>query len=60
MKDGQVIESGVHKELLALNGEYATMYNIQAQAFASEVHEVGFDFLFDFRVILIKDVCSWD
>ena len=41
MKNGRVIESGVHKDLLALNGEYATMYNIQAQAFASEVDEVG-------------------
>ncbi|GLB44207.1 putative ABC transporter [Lyophyllum shimeji] len=34
MKNGQIVESGVHKDLLALNGEYATLYNIQAQAFA--------------------------
>ncbi|KAG6910336.1 hypothetical protein DXG01_011404 [Tephrocybe rancida] len=36
MKDGNVVESGSHKDLLARNGEYATLYNIQAQAFTSE------------------------
>ncbi|KAG6844893.1 hypothetical protein H0H93_016324 [Arthromyces matolae] len=35
MKDGAVVESGSHKDLLALNGEYAALYNIQAQAFSS-------------------------
>ncbi|KAJ7486818.1 P-loop containing nucleoside triphosphate hydrolase protein [Mycena latifolia] len=38
MKEGQVAESGTHKELMALDGEYAKLYNVQAQAFtASEV-----------------------
>ncbi|KAK6995684.1 P-loop containing nucleoside triphosphate hydrolase protein, partial [Favolaschia claudopus] len=33
-----VIESGTHKELLTRNGEYASLYNVQAQAFTeSEV-----------------------
>ncbi|KAG6888246.1 hypothetical protein C0992_009202, partial [Termitomyces sp. T32_za158] len=35
MKDGKIAESGSHKDLLALQGEYATLYNIQAQAFTS-------------------------
>lgn len=33
MKNGQITETGTHTDLLALNGEYATLYNIQAQAF---------------------------
>ncbi|KAG6823105.1 hypothetical protein H0H92_011364 [Tricholoma furcatifolium] len=36
MKDGEVIESGSHKDLLSLKGEYATLYNIQAQAFVTD------------------------
>ncbi|KAG6810221.1 hypothetical protein H0H92_012830 [Tricholoma furcatifolium] len=36
MKNGEVIESGSHKDLLALKGEYATLYNIQAQAFVTD------------------------
>ncbi|KAF8206948.1 P-loop containing nucleoside triphosphate hydrolase protein, partial [Mycena galopus ATCC 62051] len=34
MKDGQVVETGTHKELLALVGEYSELYNVQAQAFS--------------------------
>ncbi|KAJ6540799.1 P-loop containing nucleoside triphosphate hydrolase protein [Mycena vulgaris] len=38
MKDGQVAESGTHKDLMARDGEYASLYNVQAQAFTeSEV-----------------------
>ncbi|KAJ7107214.1 P-loop containing nucleoside triphosphate hydrolase protein [Mycena crocata] len=33
MKDGGVVESGTHDELMALDGEYSKMYNIQARAF---------------------------
>jgi ABC-type multidrug transport system fused ATPase/permease subunit len=33
MKDGQIAESGTHRELMALDGEYAGLYNVQAQAF---------------------------
>ncbi len=35
MKDGTLCESGRHDELLALDGEYAKLYNIQAGAFVS-------------------------
>ncbi len=31
MKDGQIIESGSHEELLKLNGEYARLFSAQAQ-----------------------------
>lgn len=30
-------ETGTHKELMALNGVYSELYNVQAQAFANEV-----------------------
>ncbi|SJL01071.1 uncharacterized protein ARMOST_04387 [Armillaria ostoyae] len=33
MKDGSVAEAGTHGELMAKNGEYAKLYNIQASAF---------------------------
>jgi ABC-type multidrug transport system fused ATPase/permease subunit len=33
MKDGQLVEQGTHQGLLNLGGEYAELYNIQAQAF---------------------------
>ncbi|KAJ6556272.1 P-loop containing nucleoside triphosphate hydrolase protein [Mycena capillaripes] len=36
MKDGQAVETGTHKELLARGGEYAELYNVQAQAFSDE------------------------
>ncbi|PVF98445.1 P-loop containing nucleoside triphosphate hydrolase protein [Serendipita vermifera] len=32
-KKGEIVEAGSHNELMKLNGEYATLYNIQAQAF---------------------------
>lgn len=31
LKDGQIIEEGTHDELIRLNGEYAYMFNSQAQ-----------------------------
>ncbi|KAJ6516672.1 P-loop containing nucleoside triphosphate hydrolase protein [Mycena vitilis] len=34
MKEGKVSELGTHKDLMASEGEYASLYNIQAQAFA--------------------------
>ncbi|KAF7335630.1 Lipid A export ATP-binding/permease protein MsbA [Mycena venus] len=34
MKDGEAIETGTHKELMARGGEYSELYNVQAQAFA--------------------------
>jgi len=36
MKDGKIVEQGVHQDLLALDGEYASLYKIQAQAFSTE------------------------
>ena len=29
MKDGEIVESGKHAELLALNGQYARLYSLQ-------------------------------
>ncbi|KAK0463461.1 P-loop containing nucleoside triphosphate hydrolase protein [Desarmillaria tabescens] len=37
MKDGCLSESGRHDELLALNGEYARLYNIQAGEFTDVI-----------------------
>ncbi|KAK7055673.1 P-loop containing nucleoside triphosphate hydrolase protein [Favolaschia claudopus] len=34
MKDGHVVETGTHKELMGLAGEYSELYNVQAQAFS--------------------------
>ncbi|KAG2337958.1 P-loop containing nucleoside triphosphate hydrolase protein [Suillus weaverae] len=34
MKGGAVVETGTHQELLNHQGEYAHLYNVQAQAFA--------------------------
>jgi len=33
MKEGTIYEAGTHSELLARDGHYASLYNIQAQAF---------------------------
>jgi ATP-binding cassette subfamily B protein len=33
MKEGKLVERGTHDELLQLNGEYSSLYNVQAQAF---------------------------
>ena len=34
MKDGTIVESGSHGELMSAAGEYARLYKIQAQAFS--------------------------
>ncbi|KAF9035478.1 hypothetical protein BJ165DRAFT_1509755, partial [Panaeolus papilionaceus] len=34
MKDGTIAEIGTHEELMKNDGEYAKLYNIQANAFA--------------------------
>jgi ATP-binding cassette subfamily B protein len=31
MKGGQIVERGTHSQLLALNGEYKTMWDIQSR-----------------------------
>lgn len=33
MKDGKLVESGTHSELMKEQNEYFKLYNIQAQAF---------------------------
>ena len=39
MKDGKVVESGRHPELMLKKGEYFKMYNIQAKAFEAPVND---------------------
>jgi ABC-type multidrug transport system fused ATPase/permease subunit len=34
MKDGQLVESGTHSELIARKGTYHDLYDLQAQAFS--------------------------
>lgn len=34
MKDGSIVESGTHAELMEKKGEYANLYKIQARAFS--------------------------
>jgi ATP-binding cassette, subfamily B, bacterial len=36
---GKVIELGTHDELMALNGRYRTMFDLQAQRFSAEDEE---------------------
>jgi ABC-type multidrug transport system fused ATPase/permease subunit len=39
LEKGKVVELGTHDELIALNGRYRTMFDLQAQRFASEDEE---------------------
>jgi ABC-type multidrug transport system fused ATPase/permease subunit len=36
MKDGMIVESGSHEDLMSAAGEYAKLYKTQAQAFISD------------------------
>ena len=36
MKDGELVEAGTHAELMALDGEYRKLYDVQASAFRDE------------------------
>ena len=37
MKDGLLVEAGSHAELMALEGEYRRLYDVQARAFADDI-----------------------
>ncbi len=39
LEKGAVVELGTHDELIALNGRYRTMFDLQAQRFTSEDEE---------------------
>ena len=39
MKDGQVVESGTHEELIALNGYYHEMFTLQAENYQESLPE---------------------
>jgi ABC-type multidrug transport system fused ATPase/permease subunit len=39
LEKGKVVELGTHAELMALNGRYRTMFDLQAQRFATEDEE---------------------
>jgi ABC-type multidrug transport system fused ATPase/permease subunit len=46
LEHGKVVELGTHDELMALNGRYRTMFDLQAQRFGSEDDEgVSYDVL---------------
>ncbi|MDW8089813.1 MAG: hypothetical protein RMI80_00155 [Meiothermus sp.] len=34
LKEGRLVECGTHQELLALRGEYFTLWNLQASRYA--------------------------
>jgi ATP-binding cassette, subfamily B, bacterial len=39
LERGKVVELGTHQELMALNGRYRTMFDLQAERFSSEDEE---------------------
>ena len=39
LEKGKVVEFGTHAELMALNGRYRTMFDLQAQRFGAEDEE---------------------
>jgi ATP-binding cassette, subfamily B, bacterial len=39
LEKGKVVELGSHDELIALNGRYRTMFDLQAQRFVAEDEE---------------------
>lgn len=36
MKDGRLVESGTHEELMKIGGEYHKLYDVQAKAFEGD------------------------
>ena len=45
MKEGELVEQGRHSDLLNLDGEYANLYKLQAEAFMPDVRESHHIFL---------------
>ena len=43
VEHGRVVELGTHAELMALGGRYHTMFDLQAQRFASGEVEEGLE-----------------
>jgi ABC-type transport system involved in cytochrome bd biosynthesis fused ATPase/permease subunit len=41
LEQGKVIELGTHDELMAANGRYRTMFDLQAQRFGEEDESEG-------------------
>jgi ABC-type multidrug transport system fused ATPase/permease subunit len=39
LEGGEIVERGTHRELIALNGRYRAMFDMQAQRFSSEDEE---------------------
>ena len=39
LEHGKVVELGTHDELMALNGRYRTMFDLQAQRFSEQDEE---------------------
>ena len=39
LKDGKILEEGTHESLLAKNGEYAHMFQVQAKSYQEEKEE---------------------
>ncbi len=51
MKEGELVESGTHHELLRRDEEYAKLYNIQAQAFSDVSVQCLCDQLIELRTV---------
>ncbi len=44
LEEGRVLELGSHDELMALNGRYRTMFELQARRFTADVDEEGMSY----------------